>query len=175
MTDVPMAPARPRPFYWSVRREIWENRAVYLAPLAVAALVLFGFLISLHGLPHAARVLSGPKPATPDEVAAYGRQSMVLMTPQFTPAAILVTALIVAVFYSLASLNTERRDKSVLFWKSMPISDRTTVLSKAFVPLLPSPPSSFLPFWQACIPPRPRTRRNCIEWSFRSPARTPKA
>lgn len=146
-SSAPAAPtglARTRPFYWSVRREIWENRAVYLAPLGVAGLVLFGFLISLHGLPHAARVLSGPKPTTSAELLAYGRQSMVLMTPQFTPAAILVAALIVAVFYSLASLNAERRDKSVLFWKSLPVSDRTTVLSKAFVPLAVLPPVVFV-------------------------------
>ncbi len=32
--------------YWSVRRELWENRSIYIAPLAVAALFLFGFLIS---------------------------------------------------------------------------------------------------------------------------------
>ena len=29
--------------YWSVRRELWENRSIYIAPLAVAAVVLFGF------------------------------------------------------------------------------------------------------------------------------------
>ena len=27
-----------RPLYWSVRRELWENRSIYIAPLAVAAL-----------------------------------------------------------------------------------------------------------------------------------------
>lgn len=145
MTDAPMPSAvRPRPFYWSVRREIWENRAVYLAPLAVAALVLFGFAISLHGLPQAARILAGQKPTAPAELMAYSRQSMVLMTPQFTPAAILVAALIWAVFYSLASLNAERRDKSVLFWKSLPVSDRTSVLSKAFMPLVVVPPVVFV-------------------------------
>ena len=36
----------PRPFYWSVRRELWENRSIYIAPLAVAGLILFGFVIS---------------------------------------------------------------------------------------------------------------------------------
>ena len=35
-----------RVFYWSVRRELWENRSIYLAPLAVAAVALFGFSIS---------------------------------------------------------------------------------------------------------------------------------
>ena len=35
-----------RPLYWSVRRELWENRSLYIAPLAVAGVYLFGFLIS---------------------------------------------------------------------------------------------------------------------------------
>src|ERR1700730_18733137 len=40
-----------RPLYWSVRRELWENRSIYIAPLAVAGLILFGFLISTIHLP----------------------------------------------------------------------------------------------------------------------------
>ncbi len=38
-----------RPFYWSVRRELWENRSIYIAPLAGAAVALFGFLIATIG------------------------------------------------------------------------------------------------------------------------------
>jgi ABC-2 type transport system permease protein len=139
--------AATRPFYWSVRRELWENRAIYLAPFIVAGVVLLGFLLSLRGVPHAARVLSGPKPgegASPAEVAAYGKQMFALMVPVFASGAILIASLVVGVFYSLASLHAERRDRSVLFWKSLPVSDRTTVLSKAFVPLVVLPPVVFL-------------------------------
>ena len=35
-------------------------------------------------------------------------------------------------FYLLDALQGERKDRSVLFWKSMPVSDTTTVLSKLF-------------------------------------------
>ena len=35
-----------RPLYWSIRRELWENRFIYIAPLAVASVVLFAFSIS---------------------------------------------------------------------------------------------------------------------------------
>ena len=35
-------------------------------------------------------------------------------------------------FYLLDALHGERKDRSVLFWKSMPVSDTTTVLSKLF-------------------------------------------
>jgi ABC-2 type transport system permease protein len=67
-----------------------------------------------------------------------------LMVPVFASGAILIASLVVGVFYSLASLHAERRDRSVLFWKSLPVSDRTTVLSKAFVPLVVLPPVVFL-------------------------------
>jgi ABC-2 type transport system permease protein len=36
-----------RLMYWSVRRELWENRAIYVAPVAVACVFLFGFSISI--------------------------------------------------------------------------------------------------------------------------------
>ena len=51
----------------------------------------------------------------------------------------LATAFLVGVFYSLEALQGERRDRSILFWKSLPVSDRTTVLSKASIPLVVLP------------------------------------
>ena len=51
-----------RPFYWSVRRELWENRAVYIAPFAAAAVFLLGFLFKsafLPGQSHAAMPMDG--------------------------------------------------------------------------------------------------------------------
>ena len=44
-----------RPLYWSVWRELWENRSIYIAPLAVAVVVLFGFIISTYGMPERRR------------------------------------------------------------------------------------------------------------------------
>jgi ABC-2 type transport system permease protein len=43
------------------------------------------------------------------------------------------------VFYSLDALHGERRDRSILFWKSLPVSDLTTVLAKASIPLVVLP------------------------------------
>ncbi|RZL06630.1 MAG: hypothetical protein EOP40_17345, partial [Rubrivivax sp.] len=45
----------------------------------------------------------------------------------------------VVFFYCLGSLYDERKDRSVLFWKSPPVSDRDTVLSKAASALLVAP------------------------------------
>jgi len=41
-----------------------------------------------------------------------------------------------AIFYALACLYTERQDQSVLFWRSLPISDSLTVASKLITALV---------------------------------------
>ncbi|WP_372783996.1 hypothetical protein [Phenylobacterium sp.] len=142
----PAALAKTRPFYWSVRRELWENRSVYLAPLTVAGLGLLGFLFSLHGLPHAvraAKVAAAASAALPADAAlakVAARAAGSLAIPyDFVTGVIFLAALAVAIFYSLAALHGERRDRSILFWKSLPVSDLTTVLSKVAVPLVVQP------------------------------------
>ena len=54
----------------------------------------------------------------------------------FVAMAVIVLSFVVALFYCLDALHGERRDRSILFWKSLPVSDLTTVLSKAAVPLM---------------------------------------
>jgi ABC-2 type transport system permease protein len=58
---------------------------------------------------------------------------------QMAPAPIMFATLLVGFFYSYDALYGERRDRSVLFWKSLPVSDRTTVLSKATIPIVVLP------------------------------------
>ena len=134
-TIAPATMSVTRPMYWSVRRELWENRSIYIAPLAVAAVVMVGFLISLIGLPRSVRALPALDPAHQREAVA--------MPYDFAAGLIMGTALIVGVFYSLEALHGERRDRSILFWKSLPVSDLTTVLSKVTVPLVVLPLLSF--------------------------------
>jgi ABC-2 type transport system permease protein len=57
---------------------------------------------------------------------------------------LLLTALIVEIFYCLDALYGERRDRSILFWKSLPVSDLTTVVAKATIPLLVLPVIVFM-------------------------------
>jgi len=121
--------------YWSVRRELWENRSIYLAPLIGAGIVLVGLLLALVRLP--AR-LQQAAPNSPElhqiTDVPYVAAAIVLMAIQ----------LVVAIFYSLDALYGERRDRSILFWKSMPVSDLTTVVSKASVPMLVLPVVTFV-------------------------------
>src|SRR5207244_6768721 len=53
------------------------------------------------------------------------------------------TAFIIGVFYCLDALHGERRDRSILFWKSLPVSDLTTVISKATIPMVVLPAVTF--------------------------------
>jgi ABC-2 type transport system permease protein len=127
----PAAMTATRPMYWSVRRELWEYRSIYIAPLIAAALGILAFLIGMMGLGHGMREL-----VTTDPV----RQRVMLAMPYSHAAWILMaTAFIVGIFYSLDALHGERRDRSILFWKSLPVSDFTTVLSKASIPLVVLP------------------------------------
>lgn len=132
----PAALTEPRPMYWSVRRELWENRSIYLVPLIGIGIILFGFLISTIGLPKKMRGLSA---------LGVARQHEIVITPyNFAAGLTVVMAFIVGFFYCLDALHGERRDRSILFWKSLPVSDRTTVLAKAAIPLAVLPVLSFL-------------------------------
>src|SRR2546430_15336618 len=102
-------PATPQPFYWSVRRELWENRSIYVAPILVAIVVLIGFLVSTIGLPERRRaaLLLDPAKARAAIEAPYDMAAIMLI----------LTAFIVCLFYCLDALYGERRDRSILFWK----------------------------------------------------------
>ena len=127
-----------RRFYWSVRREIWENRSIYLAPLAVAVLILIGCLISLIKV----RTHSADLAALSPMQQALSKQ-VVVGTYQGIAALLMLTTVIVAVFYCLDALHGERQDRSILFWKSLPVSDLMTVLAKATIPFVVLPVVTF--------------------------------
>jgi ABC-2 type transport system permease protein len=132
---VPVLIPASRRLYWSVRRELWENRAIYIAPLAVAALFLVAFLIgAIH-----------PPVKMRDAMALDPMRHQDLVEQPYSFAAFLLmgTTLIVAMFYCLEALYSERRDRSILFWKSLPVSDLTTVLAKLSIPLVILPLVTF--------------------------------
>jgi len=113
-----------RRMYWSVRRELWEHRSIYIAPLAAAAVFLLAFLTGLTLSP------------------AHRHESLDIPY-EFAAALIMGTGFIVGIFYSLEALYGERRDRSILFWKSLPVSDLTAVLAKASIPLVVLPLVTF--------------------------------
>jgi ABC-2 type transport system permease protein len=123
------------PFFWSVKRELWENKSIYIAPLIVAGVILFGALIGSTHLPGRRR-----SAMLLDEAR---RQAAIQLPYDIVAVILIITAFIVGFFYCLDAFYGERRDRSILFWKSLPVSDRTMVFSKASIPLLVLPPTIF--------------------------------
>jgi ABC-2 type transport system permease protein len=124
-----------RPFYWSVLRELWENHSIYIAPAIVAAIILFGSLVGAFHLPGRRQNALVLDPAH--------RQAAIELPYDIAAMMFIFTAFIIGVFYCLDALHGERRERSILFWKSLPVSDRTTVLSKATIPLVVLPLVTF--------------------------------
>lgn len=115
-----------RRLYWSVQRELWENRMVYAVPLIVAALVVLAIIINVvRGPIRGLRMVDLMQQQQGIEIP-FGIAAFPLMAVMF----------LVALFYCLRALHGERSDRSVLFWKSLPVSDLTTVLSKATIPFV---------------------------------------
>ena len=113
-----------------IRREIWEHRSIYITPAAIALIVTLGVLAMLMFVSGFAKEL---------DVAIFGAQNVAgdaerraVLTGFFvgTSWVFVVALAILTVFYCLDSLYAERKDKSILFWRSMPVTDAETVISK---------------------------------------------
>jgi ABC-2 type transport system permease protein len=123
-----------------LRREFWEHRGLLYAPLAVA-LILVVFTLIGGGMPRGSVHIHLDGDGGDFVTAMSGAQQRKffgivvagLMVPQ------LLVALVVTFFYLLDSLYGERKDRSILFWKSLPVSDAMTVAAKAAVALLVVP------------------------------------
>ena len=123
-----------RSFYWSIRRELWENRSLYIAPLIAAVVFFLGFLVNLFTLRH--RIASSQLDSEKLREALTTRHDL-------AAALIMGTAFVVGIFYTIDAFYGERRDRSILFWKSLPVSDLVTTLSKLTIPIVVVPMASF--------------------------------
>jgi ABC-2 type transport system permease protein len=115
-----------RTFQTLVRRELWEHRSLWMAPLAVSVLLLLSALLT-HGAfqvdpTDTAEWLDPQKKSTLFALAQWG-----LAVPQY------LVMVLVQTMYLLDCLYAERKDRSILFWKSLPVSDGATVVSKMIV------------------------------------------
>jgi ABC-2 type transport system permease protein len=123
----PVALSPARLMYWSLLRELWEHRWIYIVPLIVAAVFLVGFTIGAaripFPLPHHVRM------------PALSLARLVEVPFDLASGILMVTYLVVAVVYCLGALHGERADRSILFWKSLPVSDLITVICKAIIPI----------------------------------------
>ncbi|HEU4775621.1 MAG TPA: hypothetical protein VFS95_02280 [Telluria sp.] len=127
---------------WLLRREFWEHKgAMAWAPAIVGAImVLLAGTMAVYGASQGkltgnitiVRDAAGTSttvqavPAEQLQMLANTASDMYLIAGQ--PLILMMS--VIAFFYCLGALFEERRDRSILFWKSLPVSDTQTVLSK---------------------------------------------
>lgn len=107
-----------------IRREFWEHRAFVIAPAVVAAILFLGAMFGEADFGDVSVKLLERPDLMSKQVAIVGGILSALAIPY------LIVMGCVIVFYLLDCLHADRKDRSVLFWKSLPVSDRATVLAK---------------------------------------------
>ncbi|MGB6605076.1 MAG: hypothetical protein WA747_14885 [Steroidobacteraceae bacterium] len=110
------------------RRELWEHRGLWLAPLAVAVVMTaaaIGAALYFHPQFHAPVDLNWF--TAEQRAAAFAGANWSLASPLY------LVAYIVVFFYVCDCLYAERKDRSILFWKSLPVSDELTVAAKFLI------------------------------------------
>ncbi len=113
-------------YLWLMRREFWENRAIWLVPAALGVLLVLAALFGGY------RVVGAVDLTTVRSVIQAGAlDGMIMISMTFFG-----VMAIYSTWYLLDCLYGDRKDRSILFWKSMPISDAATVVSKLGMALI---------------------------------------
>jgi ABC-2 type transport system permease protein len=118
-----------------IQREFWEHRGLWIVPLVIAAVMLLAAAIFGHvnvSFGNEGRHYDGPNPPPVAALMALG-----WAVPFYLAAAIQAAAFLIDCLYG------ERRDRSILFWRSMPVTDARTVLVKLLVGLVLAPLGAF--------------------------------
>lgn len=124
-----------------LQRELWEHRAIYVAPIVVAILMILISLtgqVSVDAMEHVDIGLVGAANIPENARAAVLSGIMIGLSTTFIFAMWILT-----IFYALDSLYAERKDRSILFWRSIPCTDFETVLSKLLTALIAIPLITF--------------------------------
>jgi ABC-2 type transport system permease protein len=141
---------------WLIRREYWEHKgSMFWAPAVVALVMVAVVALTLaYGFMSPAMdgkvIVNGHEFTRAAAVATMAQEQRVMMANAVANGYIAAAAPLFGVlpfvvfFYCLSALYDDRRDRSILFWKSLPISDRDTVLSKAITALVLAPVLTFV-------------------------------
>ncbi len=119
-----------------LQREYWEHRGAFLkTPLIIGAVTIVVLLLGYLTTERFDQVMSNGQAIELGGQALQGIDSEKISTVidvfMLTTESIYHLVLFIIVFFFLlGSLYDDRKDGSILFWKSLPISDTQTVLSK---------------------------------------------
>jgi len=112
-----------------IKREIWEHRSLYVVPLVLSLIVtltsITGQVAVLSAGQQVDIAILGATNLGENERAAAINVLMLAMSWIFV-----MTMGILTIFYALDALYAERKDRSILFWRSLPVTDAETVMSK---------------------------------------------
>jgi len=125
-----------------LQRELWEHRSIVVAPIVVALLMTLAALtgqVSVDGMDHIDMGIVGASNLPENARAAVLTGIMIGLSTTFVFAMLIMT-----IFYALDSLYAERKDRSILFWRSIPVTDFETVLSKLLTAMLVIPLVAFV-------------------------------
>jgi ABC-2 type transport system permease protein len=120
-----------------LQRELWEHRSIYVAPVVVAIVLMLASLtgqVSVGGMEHVDLGIVTASNTPENARAAVLSALMIGLSTLF-----IVTMWILTIFYALDSLYAERKDRSILFWRSIPSTDFETVLSKLLTAMVVIP------------------------------------
>ena len=132
-----VAPHPTHKFKLLLRREFWEHKGGFLwAPLVVGGIASIFLLIAAltGGLMWNRHADGAHFDGSVSDIGGIG--DGLLMGGIGIASVVLAFVLF---FYLLGSLYDDRRDRSILFWKSMPVSDQQMVLSKVAWAILLAP------------------------------------
>lgn len=122
---------------WLMRREYWENKGMLLwAPGIVGALLVAFTAVMLAIGNNVKMEFNGGQMSRFHDMTVVERHDLANVVGAAFPmmgAPLYVMMGFLIFFYCLSALYDDRRDRSLLFWKSLPVSDTSTVLSKVLV------------------------------------------
>lgn len=138
---------------WLIRREFWENRSLWIAPLVIAGVIL---VLTAFGGVHIGREetfwfgtgtsdLEGMSTTDREHLnqamgEVSGKRDMIYAFTLSMLTTVQMFALVIVIFfYLLDTLLAERKDRSILFWKSLPVSDAEVVSSKLLTASVAAP------------------------------------
>lgn len=126
-----------------VRRELWEHRSIFVTPAVVAlvmALIVLTAYVAASGFAQEVDlsiILS-------QNVGETERRAALMAFLLGNTVVFMIAAGILTIFYCLDSLYAERKNKSILFWRSLPITDAETVVSKLLTAIVAIPLVTFV-------------------------------
>lgn len=118
-----------RPYWTLAKREVWEHRSFWIVPIVIGCLAILGTLYGSGALIVAAH--QGVVSINGDISMTGMDRVQAVRAFIFGSAGLFNTVMLFMVsFYLMDSLYADRKDRSILFWKSLPLSDSKMVLSK---------------------------------------------